>query len=598
MNFIHKINRYLLKRYPTIWNTKIVWMLLVAFLVHLLFFGIGYFYYSTPARLNDYWIGSDYFESGLVFIHIIFSLIILAVWLSQLLKNNAFKNFYPMTSFQLLGQFLQFIIIIFANVTFYYSFNYGNKIFINQKYDDTKYLNYIEIANKGNVFLPVTIDNYLLDKRILPEPYDNLYLETKHIDFDKPYFTFKQNYYQFYNVKIVDTVNKGYRSYYAREELNYTHTHYSDSLEYIYHKDQVVDVSKVVKNAKPNFRNFSNLFIVPETTISYSGFYAYDKYDEEREIIPNSSRKELALYINKILNENDKTAIQKIIDDFIQMSNELGIERNFSSKDWFSMIYHPETDFEVTSFFKSSLYEDKDDYRYQEEVIEEAKEEVENAVTNELPEDYTLAKYRKERLSNYYYDFDSLKYTIENIGELKKYSLDVEELFIYLWFSIAGALLLFGYRMFNLKTLLISGVTIGVVILLCSLFVLFVEGFYSGTEMSIFLSNLTIFIYLIFLSMAIFLPYNGNKTIKAIIIYTTLVMFPLFVMSILNRIDEMQKAEIRLNEKYDYYDEVIYHETLFNSLSTTELNLLVLFSCLIFWFFCMKIIRKWRASSQ
>ena len=38
--YFTKIDQYLLENYPTIWNTKIVWMLLVNVIIHILFFFI------------------------------------------------------------------------------------------------------------------------------------------------------------------------------------------------------------------------------------------------------------------------------------------------------------------------------------------------------------------------------------------------------------------------------------------------------------------------------------------------------------------------------------------------------------------------------
>ena len=38
-----KIEQYLLERYPSLWNTKIVWLLGIAFCAHLFFFLFGFF---------------------------------------------------------------------------------------------------------------------------------------------------------------------------------------------------------------------------------------------------------------------------------------------------------------------------------------------------------------------------------------------------------------------------------------------------------------------------------------------------------------------------------------------------------------------------
>ncbi|WP_055448450.1 hypothetical protein [Lacinutrix mariniflava] len=36
--FIHKTNKYLLENYPTLWNTKVVWILGITAIIHFIFF--------------------------------------------------------------------------------------------------------------------------------------------------------------------------------------------------------------------------------------------------------------------------------------------------------------------------------------------------------------------------------------------------------------------------------------------------------------------------------------------------------------------------------------------------------------------------------
>ena len=49
--YFTKIDQYLLENYPTIWNTKIVWMLLVNIIIHILFFFIGFL--EKPKNQQD-----------------------------------------------------------------------------------------------------------------------------------------------------------------------------------------------------------------------------------------------------------------------------------------------------------------------------------------------------------------------------------------------------------------------------------------------------------------------------------------------------------------------------------------------------------------
>ena len=56
-----KIDQYLLENYPTIWNTKIIWVLLVNIVIHILFFLMGFLSYINPESLQRSNVISDFF---------------------------------------------------------------------------------------------------------------------------------------------------------------------------------------------------------------------------------------------------------------------------------------------------------------------------------------------------------------------------------------------------------------------------------------------------------------------------------------------------------------------------------------------------------
>ena len=93
--FIYKTNQYLLERYPTIWNTRLVWMLLAAVTLHLLFFVFGFFTLTNPEMLQERRVTNLFFENGSIFLSVIISILVVVTWIIYMFKNNAFKNFYP-----------------------------------------------------------------------------------------------------------------------------------------------------------------------------------------------------------------------------------------------------------------------------------------------------------------------------------------------------------------------------------------------------------------------------------------------------------------------------------------------------------------------
>ena len=63
--YFTKIDQYLLENYPTIWNTKIVWMLLVNVIIHILFFFIGFVKSAPKNEYSDIEHGSsDWSQRG------------------------------------------------------------------------------------------------------------------------------------------------------------------------------------------------------------------------------------------------------------------------------------------------------------------------------------------------------------------------------------------------------------------------------------------------------------------------------------------------------------------------------------------------------
>ena len=201
MGIFLQINQKILERFPSVWNTKLVWILLIAFCVHILFFVIGFVSHIDPINLQGYYVADDYFESGFILANVVISILIIVGWLVYMFKNNSFKNFYPTSSSSLFGQFVQYFIIIFASTTFYYSYMFGFQTYINAKYDDAKMIKQIELINKVYPFLTFDPNEYLITQKQYPEVFANLYCETdlSKIDFSKLVYTYYDSYYPSYS---------------------------------------------------------------------------------------------------------------------------------------------------------------------------------------------------------------------------------------------------------------------------------------------------------------------------------------------------------------------------------------------------------------
>ena len=123
-----KIEQYLLERYPSLWNTKVVWLLGIALCAHLFFFLFGFFSVNEEDFSTKYFGTIEKFFPIAFLLNFVISTLLLVGWLVQMSKNNAFKHFYPSNALKLFGQFVQYFLIVFASISFFISFVMGEDV--------------------------------------------------------------------------------------------------------------------------------------------------------------------------------------------------------------------------------------------------------------------------------------------------------------------------------------------------------------------------------------------------------------------------------------------------------------------------------------
>lgn len=114
-NFDHKF----VYKYPLIWNTKIIPLTLIALVIHLIFFIVGY----QNAIISSVQIHNYYNqESNAMMINlfaVLISVLIFIIYCVMYFKNNAFKAFYPKTNQALFKEWI--LIILFCLLNFSYA---------------------------------------------------------------------------------------------------------------------------------------------------------------------------------------------------------------------------------------------------------------------------------------------------------------------------------------------------------------------------------------------------------------------------------------------------------------------------------------------
>lgn len=156
---IKKVNRYLLTHYPLIWNTRIIWLLLVALLIHLVFFFSGYESISLHTLSNWYSLRS--MVSFNVYTFSIFtSIIICLVWLIYFLRNNAYKDFYLLGRWHNTRQFLLILLGFLSISTFFESYYAGVRTKIKSITSKAAFVNEVNSINEAMAFIPLEKNDY------------------------------------------------------------------------------------------------------------------------------------------------------------------------------------------------------------------------------------------------------------------------------------------------------------------------------------------------------------------------------------------------------------------------------------------------------
>ncbi|RZJ48426.1 MAG: hypothetical protein EOO19_07245 [Chryseobacterium sp.] len=621
MQKINKFNQFLLEKYPTIWNTKIVWMLLAGFIIHILFFIIGFISHITPVSLQKSQVTDDYYRDGIILVHIIISILMIVGWLVMMFKNNAFKNFYPQSKGKLFSQFFQYFVIILVCTSFYFSYMIGFKMFINNKYPDGEMKENIEIINRGNAFLSQDSESYTLENRLSPQPFYDLYCETdiKKIDRNKKYFVFYNRVYQYNSVYSKTSSKKNKKKQFIipepensqNKEVIYSNTN-GDKFETFYFKKDVIDVSEYVKSTGFSYYNFSELFYEYD---SGSSINYYDKNQIDHE---NLSLKKKKADVNRktteLLDKNNEAEIEKLLSQYLKISNKFGIENNLDAKQWAKMVYAPKS-FDVHYFIKKykplsgEEYDPNNSENYGEvamvdSVVSGAAMDAAASVNEsgvivddsiqirelnpEISKQISPEDYFKKNLTEYYFYTDDLKEFLTSVDDVKSYDFFSENIHIYLWLAFFLSTFILSFRITGLKSLLFSIISAGLLTLAVTLVTVLVSVSVLG-RVEFFVAYLALILSLIILAIPILWMKKFSKLVISIFMNISLNAFVLFIVLIFAIITLHEKEACR------YIDQ--YCETTIDLLGLS-LSYITLVFGFIFTYFYTGILMKWKARPE
>ncbi|MFN3021057.1 hypothetical protein ACK1KB_08735 [Chryseobacterium sp. TY3] len=630
MNKISRINQYLLERYPTIWNTKIVWMLALALLFHLIFFGIGFFAHSDPQTLQKSRAVNDYFSNGTIFIHLIVSVLLLVGWLINMFKNNAFKNFYPVSSTKLFFQFVQYFVIILSCTSFYMSYMFADKLNINRLYPDTEMSKNIELINTTYPFLAQNYEDFTLGNRLYPKPFFDLYCETdiQKIERDKKYFVNYDRVYQYFEVYPKISTKKNSDNEYLIPEpeasngtkIAYTKTERDKKI--FYFKKKVVDLSSYILTTKPSFYNYSTIFY-DQGGKNFAPYYEDHMVDDTESQLSETHQQKRAK-VNKavadLLNSKSRQNFEKQFNSFFELAKKYKIRTNLGAKTLTDLVFYPDN-FEVSNFtkkYKPERDETYDPYKYTGSdyatTAVEAAPDIDVAAAAAVVQDGKVVdaaisvkdfnpevnrqlspeEFFQRKLTNHYFYSDNLKQILENVDTIKNKDFFMEYIHVFLWISFCLATFILGFRVTGLRALLFSIITTGVLSLFIALLSFIVNFAVGGSFVEYFVLYAFLVTGLLILLMSITQTFSKFITSIAVnISLNTFVALVLLLLAIITKhqIDACRALPINRLEVYNC-DGIL--DVL--GMDITSFSLLIFGFIFIFLF--TKVLRKWKAKTE
>ena len=473
--FFKTKDQWLLERYPLIWNTKIVWTLSACLFLHLIFYACGVLSMIDPEVFQQYNAKDLYFSSGLVFFGLIVSILLILIWLIMMFRNNAFKNFYPISRNNLFLQFLIYFITVLAASSFYYSYALGMQTYVSLEYSDERMENDIAAINLGMPLVPLDLDDYELDRLRLPFPFDTLYCETHKMRIDQNYsfFRFKKHYYQYWDYYLFERpFSQGEFNFYQNDSVIFTETDYDREVFIHSIKKKVVNVDLPHGTQKPSFFNFSEVFYSDGSESDYyHDDYSYSmEYDYDRKFLKLSPDRRQVIENNQKLLKQGSKNIKAVLKNLEKLAETYQIKNNLKVDEWLKTQLYQEP-YLITELIKNG-------------------EKPYNADSRLDPDTSPFGIYERSLYQNRYFDASSWKKSLSNIHDIKTTNIFEASIHVFIWISFLLSVIIFAFRVAGLRPLLFSIVAIGVLavlifLLVAVLFLIFEESAAVGFSIPI-----------------------------------------------------------------------------------------------------------------
>lgn len=471
MFLFKKINNYLLENYPLAWHSKVVYMTLIGVVLWALSYFVGYSLVDIEV-LKENHILSYYFSSYFFLFHLIITITILSLWAISFYKNNAFKNFYPISRWYFNKLFFHLFIPFFLIISAYYPFSAGVKSKTATFFTESDLRKDIDKLNIGNAFLVSNEYEYNLNKKVYPKPFPLEYVVSinskryntssntvirkktgKLITFD-PY-----QYENEYSIELGENKYIFYKEHKFKEKL-FNGSYIQKRIVYLVHPSKIDAFSE---NSVLNFSSilFTNYPKIENRSFVFSFFNNdFNEYDHSKEF-----RKNYAKLINRWVVSKNYGNIEASIEEFKSVCKKYNIEYNINTRHLMKYLI-----FKNFKNFSSSIIKES---QYTSSTL--SPEDEMNLIESKL-------RFRKETIINmenqhvYNYDSYSLDRVIQNFRAINSSLFGNDSLLPIMYVLLSLIWLFIFFEFTKIKPFLISIPVLGVISVITSITLILVNS--------------------------------------------------------------------------------------------------------------------------
>ncbi|MDR2009302.1 MAG: hypothetical protein LBQ22_02325 [Bacteroidales bacterium] len=570
---IKRINKYLLENYPLIWNTRVVWMLIILCFAHLIFYLAGFLSYYSPNQLHSY-IFDNYFSGGFIWIGILLSILIFILWLNQYFKQNAFKLYYPKSNGSLFLEFIIVFVVCFFSISFYLSYTEGLRQRISGIVSTDELYKEADIVNKTAAFTVQNSYYYTCTNRCVPAlVFDTLVSEDEVLelyvwnitryDYDQNWKNVDPEEYMLYR----DSLPQPYYSNHEFEELlkvnfpqrrisNVDQDYYDDDNEYGTDEEIAVQeklyLGKYDKNTQYNLYSLYNYCACLTMVDSVKNAEYYAKHTAG------------------LLENQNKDSIQKIISSYLQIADKYKISYKFTEKQWIDYIYNP-----PYYFVDHELY------------------------YNEEYDQYN----RRYKIRDHVYHYN-METTMDNLLKSKNNVIPSEGILLFFYLALFFAILIYTFRTTTFRTWIISfvGLMALLFVFLAVYFFINISGnFGYNSQDSLLIAQTFVFIFIFWIFTVLGIAKRRNKLITGVALNWSIWTFPLIIPLIITRYVIFLRNSYNVCDEYGYEYSLYYQDSHYIWINNNIVEL-GYFNILLFLLFILivaiPLLKKWKAMSE